>query len=81
LENTTDKFPDVIQTVMEALGGKDPRQKVTSVIIDCEVVAYDDSCTECKKIKSFQSLSARGRKDITLENIKVPVCLFLVCCT
>lgn len=72
LENTTGKFPDMIEAVRESinsLGGL-----VESAIIDCEVVAFDP---QEQKIKSFQSLSTRGRKDIKLENIKVSVCLFV----
>ncbi len=68
LEDTTGKFPDVIGMIPSAMS---PTTK--SAILDCEVVAYDAAE---KKIKPFQILSTRGRKNITVEDIKVPVCIF-----
>ncbi|KAL9654347.1 hypothetical protein ABK040_010376 [Willaertia magna] len=68
MENHTAKYPDLIQMIPESL-----KENVNSFIIDCEVVAYD---REEKKIKPFQILSTRGRKNIKIEDIKVHVCLF-----
>ncbi|KAF0975816.1 hypothetical protein FDP41_005143 [Naegleria fowleri] len=68
MENHTAKYPDLIQLMPQVI-----KENVTSFIIDCEVVAYDP--VE-KKIKPFQVLSTRGRKNIQLNDIKVQVCLF-----
>jgi len=46
---------------------------VESCIIDAELVAYDQTTA---KILPFQVLTTRGRKNITIEDIKVNVCLF-----
>lgn len=66
-ENMTEKYPDVIQVVKEAL-----TDDCQSGIIDSEVVAWD---TENNKILPFQVLSTRGRKNIKIEDIKVQVCI------
>jgi DNA ligase-1 len=44
-----------------------------SVILDSEVVAFDPDNGE---LRSFQELSARPRKDVRVEDIKVPICVF-----
>merc|ERR1712178_283820 len=63
----TEKYPDVIQVVKDAL-----TDTVESGIIDSEVVAWD---VEKGKILPFQILSTRGRKNIKIEDIKVQVCI------
>jgi DNA ligase-1 len=68
LEDTTGKFPDLIEMLPQAM-----KPITNSAILDCEVVAYDAAEN---KIKPFQILSTRGRKNITLKDIKIPVCLF-----
>merc|ERR1712176_1460732 len=50
-ENMTPKYPDVIEIVKAQLA-----DHVTSIIIDCEVVAYEP---ETKTIQPFQKLSTR----------------------
>ena len=44
-----------------------------SAILDSEIVAIDP---ENGELRSFQELSARPRKDVRIEDIKVPVCVF-----
>merc|ERR1712217_860385 len=66
-ENMTEKYPDVIQVVKDIL-----TDECQSGIIDSEVVAWD---VENKRILPFQVLSTRGRKNITVEDIKVQVCI------
>merc|ERR1712032_965586 len=66
-ENMTEKYPDAIRVVKEALA-----DHVENAIIDSEVVAYD---VENGKILPFQILSTRGRKNIVEEDIKVQVCI------
>ncbi|RNA25887.1 DNA ligase 1, partial [Brachionus plicatilis] len=84
-ENNTGKYPDIIEFLQEILHLKktkknDPEkeeisveEKVTSAIIDAEVVAYD---MEKKTIQPFQVLSTRKKKDAVSEEIKVRVCIF-----
>jgi len=66
-ENMTEKYPDVIQVVKDAL-----TDDCQSGIIDSEVVAWDVTNS---KILPFQVLSTRGRKNIKVEDIKVQVCI------
>merc|ERR1711953_1648721 len=66
-EDMTPKYPDVIQVVKDAL-----LDGVEDCIIDSEVVAWDVTNA---KILPFQILSTRGRKNITVEDIKVQVCI------
>lgn len=63
----TEKYPDVIQVVKDAL-----TDTCQSGIIDSEVVAWDVTNA---KILPFQILSTRGRKNIQLADIKVQVCI------
>ena len=67
-EDMTDKFPDVIERLPRHLG-----ESVTSCVLDSEVVARD---TEKNKILPFQVLTTRKRKGVSLEDIKVQVCVY-----
>ncbi|XP_010687309.1 DNA ligase 1 isoform X2 [Beta vulgaris subsp. vulgaris] len=68
LERSTGKFPDVVDTVTRL-----KRPCVKSVILDCELVAYD---RDEGKILSFQKLSTRSRKNVDIHDIKVNACIF-----
>lgn len=48
-------------------------QDTQSLILDSEIVAID--CTT-GSLKSFQALSGRARKDVTLDEVKIPVTVF-----
>ncbi|KAK2962186.1 putative DNA ligase 1 [Blattamonas nauphoetae] len=67
-EDLTGRFPDALQYVMN--GRKFPEK---SFILDSEIVAVDPST---KEILPFQILTQRPRKDVKIESIKVPVCVF-----
>jgi len=67
-ENMTEKYPDVIDIVKKCL-----HEDTKSCIIDSELVAFDQGS---KKILPFQILSTRGRKNISIEDIKVNVCIY-----
>lgn len=71
-EDNTPKFPDVIRALPGYL-----KAGVTSLVIDCEAVAYDRAE---KKILPFQILSTRGRKNIDEADIKVQVALYAFDC-
>jgi DNA ligase-1 len=67
LEDTTPKFPDILNFLPKVT-----KEGVTSFILDCEAVAFD---RVTNKIRTFQVLSTRARKEVKLEDIKVDVCL------
>lgn len=67
-ERNTGKFPDVA-VAMSRL----KKSSVTSFVLDCELVAYD---RENNKILPFQVLSTRARKNVSMSDIKVNVCIF-----
>ena len=67
-ENMTARFPDVIDRLPRHLG-----ESVTSCVLDSEVVARD---TEKNRILPFQVLTTRKRKGVSLEEIKVQVCVY-----
>ncbi|KAA8491751.1 DNA ligase 1 [Porphyridium purpureum] len=68
-ENHTGKYPD-LQGIDKALK---PEYAGVDFILDSEVVAYD---AENHKLLPFQALQKRARKDVLLEDVKVPVCLY-----
>ncbi|OIV99308.1 hypothetical protein TanjilG_17118 [Lupinus angustifolius] len=67
-EQNTGKFPDVVAAVSRL-----KKSNVSSFVLDCELVAYDRAK---KKILPFQVLSTRARKNVTMNDIKVDVCIF-----
>eukprot|EP00944_MAST-04C_sp_MAST-4C-sp1_P008644 g8644.t1 len=66
MENNTTKYPDVISMLPKAL----KPGKVTSCIMDSEIVAFD---REKKVLMPFQALSTRSKKDTKEEDIKIQV--------
>lgn len=68
-ENSTERFPDVKLMIAQAA----KKGAITSCIVDAEVVAVDKAT---KKRLPFQVLSTRSRKNVKVEDIKVPVCIY-----
>ena len=69
LELMTGKYPDLVALVPRVRG-----EKVTSFILEGEVVAVD---TNTGELKPFQTLAGRERTNIEIGNISVTVCLFV----
>lgn len=67
-ENSTERFPDVKLMISKAA-----KRKKVSCIVDAEVVAVDKATN---KRLPFQILSTRSRKNVKVEDIKVPVCIY-----
>ncbi|CAH0473934.1 unnamed protein product [Peronospora belbahrii] len=68
-ENSTERFPDVKLAISKAA----KVGVVESCIVDAEVVAIDRATN---KRLPFQILSTRSRKNVKVEDIKVPVCIY-----
>ena len=68
-ENNTGKYPDIV-----ALFPKGLAPGIKSVVLDAEAVAYDPVAG---KILPFQVLSTRARKDVSIDNVKVAVCVYV----
>ncbi|XP_020973413.1 DNA ligase 1 isoform X4 [Arachis ipaensis] len=67
-ERNTGKFPDVVAAISRL-----KKSTVSSFVLDCEIVGYD---REKQTIRSFQDLATRPRKNVSVDNIKVDVCIF-----
>lgn len=63
------QYPDVVSLVRCMFARA---SDLHSFIIDSEIVAIDPD----GGLRSFQELSNRARKDVEIQNIKVPVCVF-----
>ncbi|KIK67182.1 hypothetical protein GYMLUDRAFT_257110 [Collybiopsis luxurians FD-317 M1] len=70
LEDMTSKYPD-ITSLIQLLFEKYPNTQ--SFIFDSEIVAIDHATGS---LKSFQSLSGRARKEVSLEKVDIPVGVF-----
>ena len=68
-ETHTTKYPDIIQMLPSVFDSS----KITSFIIDSEVVAVD---SETGALKAFQVLQHRGRKNIDIKDVTIRVCVF-----
>ena len=71
-EDNTGKYPDIAAMFPGVL-----QDGVKSIVMDAEAVAYDP---EKNKILPFQILSTRARKSVTVENVKVHVCVYAFDC-
>ncbi|KAJ8102239.1 hypothetical protein POJ06DRAFT_249165 [Lipomyces tetrasporus] len=71
LELMTDKYPDLVDVLRSHRVILDSTR---SFILEGEIVAVDQSTGA---LRSFQSLSNRGRKDVQIASISVTVCLFV----
>ncbi|XP_058087232.1 DNA ligase 6 [Magnolia sinica] len=73
-EETTSRFPDLVNIVKESC-----KPAAMTFILDAEVVAVDRK--NGSKLMAFQQLSSRerGSKDslITMDSIKVDICVFI----
>ena len=67
-EDLSKKYPDI-------LGALDTWIKpgVESFILDCETVGWDK---EQKKVLPFQELMKRKKKNVTVEDVQIKVCVF-----
>mmetsp|Transcript_29278 Transcript_29278/g.52390 ORF Transcript_29278/g.52390 Transcript_29278/m.52390 type:complete len:608 (-) Transcript_29278:2357-4180(-) len=68
-EDFTEAYPDLVAF----LGSHIDRTVVQECIIDTEIVAFD---LETQRIRPFQDIQTRGRKNVELVDIKVQVCIF-----
>ncbi len=71
-EDNTEKYPDIVAMFPGVL-----QDGVESIVLDAEAVAYD---VNEDKILPFQILSTRARKGVTLDSIKVHVCVYAFDC-
>ena len=69
LENMTETYPDAIDYLENSIS-----DEIKNFIIDCEIVPFD---TKTKKILPFQVLTTRARKNVSLKDVEIQVCLFL----
>lgn len=70
LTRGTSQYPDIVLLVQGIFRS---RPEVQSFIIDAEIAAINPVDGS---IKTFQELSNRARKDVKVDEIKVPVCVF-----
>jgi DNA ligase 1 len=70
LENNTTKYPEIMKKIENLINEKETK----SFILDCEIVAMNKKDLT---ILPFQTLMTRGRKNISIDSIKIEVCLFI----
>lgn len=70
LENLTQTYPDILALLSDNIN----KSKVESFIADSEIVAVD---ADSGRILPFQNLMTRSKKNVTEDNIKVKVCLYV----
>lgn len=69
LEDMTESYPDFIKYVEDNMKGK-----VSNFILDAEIVAFDP---KDNKILPFHNLTTRSRKNVSIDDISVNICMFL----
>ncbi|KAJ8906462.1 hypothetical protein NDN08_002955 [Rhodosorus marinus] len=69
-ENQSEKYPDVKLAMKDVLG---PDYSNSEYILDAEVVAINP---QTNHILPFQSLQTRARRDVSVAEVKVAVCVF-----
>ncbi|GAB0497753.1 hypothetical protein MMPV_009090 [Pyropia vietnamensis] len=69
-ECTTTKYPDIVAGLPRALA---PGWEDASFVLDAEAVAWDAAR---ERVRPFQELQGRARKDVELADVKVQVCVF-----
>ncbi|KAG8689187.1 hypothetical protein FRC08_011062, partial [Ceratobasidium sp. 394] len=70
LEDMTSKYPDIVHMSETLVTQSD---SLNSFILDAEVVAIDP---HTGSLRTFQELSNRPRKDVSLKHVKVVVCVY-----
>lgn len=68
-EDFTEAYPDLVAF----LGSHIDHSLVQECIIDTEIVAFD---LVTQRIRPFQDIQSRSRKNVEMEDIKVQVCIF-----
>ncbi|KAG8779366.1 hypothetical protein FRC12_024326 [Ceratobasidium sp. 428] len=71
LEDMTSKYPDIVHMAETLIAQSD---SLNSFILDAEVVAVDP---HTGSLRTFQELSNRPRKDVSLNDVKVVVCVYV----
>ncbi|KAF8758766.1 DNA ligase [Rhizoctonia solani] len=71
LEDMTQKYPDIVQMTQTLISQSEG--KLDSFILDAEVVAVDP---HTGTIRTFQELSNRPRKGVSLKDVKATVCVY-----
>ena len=69
LENMTETYPDAIKYLEDKIP-----DEIDNFIIDWEIVPFD---VNKKKILPFQMLTTRSRKNVSIEDVEIQVCLFV----
>jgi DNA ligase-1 len=67
-EELSPKYPDILAAL-----DKWVKPGIESFVLDCEAVAWD---REEKRVLPFQQLMTRKKKDVTVEEVKIKVCVF-----
>ncbi len=72
-EDNTSKYPEITEETMP----KVRKDSTLEMVIDGEVVAYDPAT---KAILPFKFIMQRKKKDASMEDVKIPACVFAFDC-